>query len=966
MIGQSLGPYRIVATLGAGGMGVVYKAEDTRLGRHVAVKFLPDALSSGAESLARFQREARAASALNHPGICTVFDIGEHEGRPFIVLEHLDGQTLRQRLEAGALGTDEVLDLGIQIAAALDAAHEAGIVHRDVKPANIVVTRRGHAKILDFGLAKVSTPAGEGTAALTCPAADLTNPGTAVGTVAYMSPEQALGRELDRRTDVFSLGVVLYEMATGRRPFAGATTAALYDEILHRTPPSIVAVKAGVPLELGEVVAKALEKDPTLRYPTAGALAADLRRLQRDLGRPLAAVAGVPRTTATEPDAGSAAAVRDAPPTPARAGRRLGARALAALGAALALAAAAWGLWQGRTAGTRPLGEADQLLLTDFVNNTGDPVFDDALKTALGVKLAESPFLNVVSDTAVHETLRLMERPPDTRVTPALGREICLRRNGKAMMRAEIASVGSRYLLTLQAEDCHSGNVVGRAQAEAKGKDDVLAALDRAASAMRRALGESLASIAKTDTPLAQATTSSLEALKAYSLAVDANSEAQYAQAAALCRRALDIDGGFAAAHYQLSVNLTNLSDVLGARLAAEKAFELRHRISERERITIEETFFYTVTQELDKAIESLEIGVRTYPREREYWNNLGLDYLDMGRHEDAIARLVEAVRLEPGAVRDRLNLSAAYRHTGRLVEAKAAVDPVIAGGTPSRLARGSLYLVAFVKADHDEMGRLAAWFESHPAGPGDAGAGMLEGLRLAEAAHFGRIGEFRRLRPLALGADSRDWTGPEGWRYLAGDGGWALVEALTGNLGAAEDEARRMLTTAGTTRERMDAALALSTLGKRDAETIAADLVSEYPRATLWNRLVVPTIRANLALAAGDAQAALEALRPAEPYALAPGSGLMSVYARGRALLALRRGQDAAAEFQRIVDRPGISVFAVVHPLARLGLARATALKGDANGARRHYEGFFAMWKDADPDVPVLREARAEFARLK
>jgi len=951
MIGKAVGHYRIVDTLGSGGMGVVYKAEDTRLRRHVAIKFLPESLSADDESVERFRREAQAASALSHPGICVVFDIGEHEGRPYIVMECLEGETLEQRLAVRTLDVDEVLDLAAQIAAALDVAHKAGIIHRDIKPSNVFVTRHGHAKILDFGLAKLLLEAQPETALTVGPGAQLTGPGTTLGTVAYMSPEQALGQDLDARTDIFSLGVVLYEMACGQRPFQGRTSAAVFDQILHKAPPPPDRLKAECFLALGPIVLKTLEKDPDLRYHSADELAVDLKRLQREFGQAqssggAAGVKAVSERNVSDPRIVAGPLRR---------------HKLGLMGVLLGTGLAVVGFQL--LGGSRPVVTgSDELLVTDFLNTTGDQVFDGALKTALTVKLAESPFLRVVPDTAVQETLRLMEKPPDTKVTAMLGREICQRRAVKAIVTGEIVQLGSRYLLTLNVEDCTSGSSLGREKSEAQTKERVLASLDTAATRLRRSLGESLGLLRQTDTPLEEATTSSLEALKAYSLAVSANSRANYPEAVTLARRAVEIDPKFAAAYHTLSTNLLNLGDDDGARVAAEKAFALRSRSSERERIAIEENYYYSVTQELERAIETLEIGCSTYPRETTFLNALGHDYIDVGREQDAIAPLQEVLRLEPNAVRSRLNLCRVYRYTGRLREARSTIEEVTSG-TEAPWTHRALYLVAFLANDREEMNRQAAWLESKRA------LDVLAGLRLAEAAYSGRLREFRRLRQSAMAADaSIEWSGQAGWSILAGAGGWPVVESLAGEKTLAERDAHRVLGHDGPSRGALpDAALALAIAGYGGAANeIAVSVSRDYPRATLWNRLVLPTIRANIELSNGRARPALDTLDVAAPFAVTAGAGLLSTYTRGQALLALNRNADAAVEFQRIIDHPGIDPFAIVHPLALLGLARAAAQTGHRVSARAHYERFFAIWKDADPDVPVLKQAKAEFQRLK
>jgi serine/threonine protein kinase/tetratricopeptide (TPR) repeat protein len=966
--------YRVLEKLGAGGMGVVYKAKDTKLNRLVALKFLPPMLTDfGSASpsqtvqyarptLQRAVSEARAASALDHHNICMVHEVEEYEGLPFLVMQFLSGRTLKQGIDRKPLPTERILDLGIQVADALEAAHAAGIIHRDIKSANIFVTDRNEVKILDFGLAKLAASSAMGQEQQEAnrlegrkdPSEMLSRASVAAGTVSYMSPEQVLGQAVDARSDLFSFGVVLHEMATGEVPFRGSTAAIVFDKILHENATSISNARSAQVQELERIIRKAMEKSPELRYRSAGELRDDLKRLKARIANP-ARTNLIPKL---------------------------------AVGAVLLLVAMLGFSRYLRTRHTAGATGQDTVVLADLENTTGEAIFDETVKQALRIQLEQSPFLNIIPENKARRALTFMERPGSTRLTEGVAREVCLRIGGKVVIQNSISTLGQHYVIGLRAVNCQSGDAVANEQAEAENREGVLRALDIVTKTMRSRLGESLANIRKYDTPF-EATTPSLDALKAYSMAIEVRDQQSGKDAIPLFKRAIEIDPNFAMAYARLGIEYINYDQSELGRAAIRRAYELRQRVSDRERLHIEALYYRDITGQLDKAEEAYQLREKIYPQDTSPRTGLMIVYNSLGQFDDSIREGEESVRIAPADAIPYLDLSSSYINANQFENAQRILDKGTALKVDDGVFVGFRYQLAFLRGDEEDMRRRVA----SVSGQTEA-EGWLLALQADTEAYRGYLSEARKFTKRAVISAGQDHDKELALLYRVVG---ALREAEFGNWQLTREQIGQIPTQESGQQILLLSALALARAGQhQQALALARTLSQRFPQDTLLNEYWLPSIRAAVELRRGRPAQAIEDLERTRRYELAApqlplNTLLYPIYLRGEAYLASGMAEQAQTEFQRILDHRGLSVNYVLGALAHLGMARACAMEAgmpampslqpgsihpiqplrikdiDAlQKARAAYQDFFSIWKDADPDLPLLKQARTEYHKVQ
>jgi eukaryotic-like serine/threonine-protein kinase len=985
---KSISRYRILEKLGAGGMGEVYLAEDTKLGRKVALKLLAEELTQNRDRLSRFDQEAYAASALNHPNILTIYEMGDEGGRHYIATEFVDGMTLRKRLHASPMELAEVLSTAIQVAEALEEAHAAGIIHRDIKPENLMIRRSGHVKVLDFGLAKLTERSGseETDKEAVTRALVQTDAGVVMGTSQYMSPEQARGKPVDVRTDIWSLGVVLYEMAAGRAPFFGDTKTDVIVAIAKTDPPPIARFAPNLPAEFEWIVMKALRKNVDERYQTIKELESDLKKLKQRLEFQTELERSMPPDKLSELSASGIGyadteilrslpgfhtsvpgAAKSTGPAASVAPTRVSSAeyvvseikrhkiGVAVAGLAIVLIAVAVYIYFPRQ--RVALTDKDTIVLADFVNTTGDPVFDGTLRQALAAQLGQSPFLDIFPEDRVRETLKFMDRSPDERVTREVAKEICERQGFKAMLLGSISALGNHYVVSLDAVDANTGAALASEQFETDGKEQVLKSLGPAASRLREKLGESLGSIKKFDVPIEQVTTSSLEALRYYSNGREQHSSGKYAEAIPFYRRAVELDPYFAIAYARLAVVYTNEGQSELSRQASQKAYELRDRVSEREKLYVEWSYYGNATGQWDKTNETLDLWKKTYPRDWVPFNAMALRYTLVGPFEKATAEASEAIRLNPNSALPYVNLAVAFTGLNRFDEAKKILQQTLDQRLETTNLHARLYEVSFVQGDAAAMKTQIDWAVGKP----DEYAAQ---NWQAQAAEFsGQLARANQFSDRAVEVAQRKSELKEAAAQTILQE--AERNAAFGNCGSVSQSTAKAL---GLSRDRfslISAADALATCGQAGpAQSLIDELSKRFPDDTLLSTVSLPLMRAQLELSRGNGAQAIQLLETARSFEVY--GDFWPQYIRGQAYLKQGNGAQSATEFQTIIDHRGWYPLSPLYPLAHVGLARAAVLSGDNAKARKAYQDFFALWKDADATIPLLVAARQEYDKLK
>ena len=974
---NTISHYRILERLGAGGMGEVYLAEDLKLGRKVAIKVLSQEYTTNRERLHRFEQEACAASSLNHPNILTIYEVGSENGRHFMATEYIDGITLRHKLQERPLTVSEVLEIAIQIASALDEAHSAGIVHRDIKPDNVMVRRNGYVKLLDFGLAKLTERILD-RSSLDAEAATRvfvqTDAGVVMGTSQYMSPEQARAQAIDARTDIWSLGVVMYEMTAGKAPFTGETPTDVIVAITQKDPPPLARFTTNLPAELEWIITRALRKDREERYQTAKELLTDLRKLKQrlefeaELERSVSPEQLAAMTTISDHGSVPTVQTRAHEKTEATVAHYVSSAEYivseikkrkkgASLVAALIVIAVGLGtfLYFNRA---QALTDKDTILLADFVNTTGETVFDGTLKQALAVQLGQTPFLNILPEDRVRQTLRFMGRSPDDRITRDVGIEICQRQGIKALLLGSIAPLGSHYVISLEALNAQTGDTFARDHIEAESKEQVLSALSTSAWRLREKLGESLSTMKQFAVPIDQATTSSLEALKAYATGNELRSRGQQLESAPFYRRAVELDPNFAMAHARLAVYHGNMGELGMAQQYAEKAYELRDRVSEHERFYISEKYHNYITGDIDKAIEVLKSWSKTYPNDFVPHNNLALNYNFLGQLDDALREAIEAARLDPRNTTARGNLVEAFARAGRYDEADQALKELQQLSPDADLVHFFVYNLAFAKNDQTVVDRELAWVKGKPMEPDFL---SMEALKATGSGKIRHAKEFAR--------ETVDLYLKQGRKENAAQV-LSNMSVILGSVDQCKEAQSNASEALALNRGRVtmaNAATAAAICGDTGrAQTVIDELLKLYPNDTALVAITIPAIRAQIERHKGNRSEAIRLIESLSRYDLGTVAGFANNYLRGLLYLEERRVDEAAKEFERIMDARSLDLYSHLYSLAQLGVARAAAQSGDAAKSRTAYQNFFTLWRDADPDLPILQQAKKEYEQIK